>query len=83
MPQYLIVLEPGANNWSAYAPDLPGVVTTGKDADDTTERMREAIAAHLYELQQDGDEIPVPTSTPETHVSADLGNVLCMIEPAP
>ena len=31
MYRYLIVIEPGEHNYSAYVPDLPGCITTGED----------------------------------------------------
>ena len=30
MYRYLIVIEPGEHNYSAYVPDLPGCITTGR-----------------------------------------------------
>lgn len=79
---YLIVLEAGADNWSAYAPDVPGVVATGKTEADTERRMREALALHLYELSQDGDERPAAISTPGAYPDAGPGEVARMVEPA-
>ena len=44
MSSYLIVIESGeATNFSAYCPDLPGVVATGATADECADEMREAI----------------------------------------
>ena len=42
--KYLVVYERASGNWSAYVPDLPGCVATGKTLDETAETMREAIA---------------------------------------
>ena len=48
MSSYLIVIESGeATNYSAYCPDLPGVVATGATADECAEEMREAIWFHI------------------------------------
>lgn len=55
---YDICIERGKNNCSAYAPSLPGCVTTGKTVAETRARMREAIALHLEMMQKDGDDIP-------------------------
>lgn len=30
MKQYTVILEAGNRNWSAYVPDLPGCIATGK-----------------------------------------------------
>ena len=42
-------------------PDLPGCVTFGKDEEEAARMAREALALHLYGMEQDGDEIPQPS----------------------
>ncbi|VBB41124.1 conserved hypothetical protein [uncultured Spirochaetota bacterium] len=59
---YLIVIEETSTGFSAYAPDLPGCITTGKTIDEVRTRMREAIEFHIEGLQLEGSPIPVPTS---------------------
>ncbi|MCA9107497.1 MAG: type II toxin-antitoxin system HicB family antitoxin [Pirellulaceae bacterium] len=63
--KYLIVIEKTPNNLSAYSPDLPGCVATGKTRLEVEERMREAIRLHLDGLREDGLAIPEPTSIAE------------------
>ena len=58
---YLILIEPGPNNYSAWSPDLPGCAGVGSTIDQTVEDMREAIVLHLEGLAADGDPIPEPT----------------------
>lgn len=58
---WLILLERADRNWSAYAPDLPGCVATGRTRAETMARMREAIALHLDGLRTDG--LPIPRAT--------------------
>jgi predicted RNase H-like HicB family nuclease len=58
---YLVIYEPGDDNWSAYAPDLPGCVTTGANRDETEANMREAIAMHVELLREIGADVPAPT----------------------
>jgi len=53
---YLIVIESGKRNFSAYSPDVPGCVTTGKTVDETLKHMREALTFHL----EDEDSVPEP-----------------------
>lgn len=62
--QYAIVIEsaPGGNNYSAYVPDLPGCVTTGKTIDEVKRLMQEAIEFHIEGLREDGLPIPEPSS---------------------
>ena len=58
--RYGVVIEKGDRNCSAYVPDLPGCIATGKTVEETKERIREAIALHLKGLREDGDAIPEP-----------------------
>ena len=66
---YAVVIEKAGTNYSAYAPDLPGVITTGPTPEATERNMRDAIAFHLRELRAAGEPIPAPT-TRATYVSA-------------
>lgn len=62
MDKFLIVIEKAADNYSAYSPDLPGCVATGKTPQEARENMAEAIKMHLQGLKEDGLPIPVPTA---------------------
>ncbi len=60
MHRFLIVIEKAEKNYSAYSPDLPGCVATGKTREETEERMHGAIEMHIHGLIEDG--MPVPKS---------------------
>lgn len=60
--RYAIIIEPGATNYSAYIPDLPGCVATGRTEAEVKQRLQEAMDLHLAGLQEDGVEIPAPSS---------------------
>ena len=60
--KYLIIIESGGRNCSAYAPDLPGCIATGKTIAETKRNMSEAIKAHLQFMRESGDPIPEPTT---------------------
>jgi len=62
---YLVVIERGEHNFSAYVPDLPGCIVTGATREQTVERMREAIALHTEGLRADGDPVPEPVTSAE------------------
>lgn len=64
MHRFLIVIERAGKNYSAYSPDLPGCVATGKTKKEAEERMHEAVVLHIRGLIEDGH--PVPKS----HASA-------------
>jgi predicted RNase H-like HicB family nuclease len=59
--RYLILIEGGPpSNYSAWSPDLPGCVATGKTLEEVEAEMRAAIAFHLEGLVKDGVPIPDP-----------------------
>ena len=60
--RYVMIIEPGARNYSAYLPDLPGCVATGQTIDEVRERMRVATELHLEGMREDGLPIPKPTT---------------------
>jgi predicted RNase H-like HicB family nuclease len=60
-----IVTERSENNYSAYAPDLPGCVATGQTVAEIEAEMESAIEFHLEGLRADGLAIPEPTSIVE------------------
>lgn len=63
--KYAVVIEKAASNYSAYVPDLPGCVATGKTVTEVERLIREAIEIHLEGLRADGQPIPQPTSSVE------------------
>jgi len=65
MKRFLIVIENANGNYSAYSPDLPGCVATGKTVEQTETNMYEAVRLHLAGLREDGVDIPEPKSIAE------------------
>ena len=63
---YTVIVEKSENNYGAWAPDLPGCVTTGPTFEETLKNMREAIEFHLEGMREDGEPIPEPTSIAAT-----------------
>ena len=60
--RYAVIFEGDtATGYSAYAPDLPGCIATGKTLDETRERMRGALEFHIRGLREDGNPVPEPT----------------------
>lgn len=60
--RYAFVIEKAEGNYSAYVPDLPGCVATGKTVEETEQQIREAVEFHLEGMREDGLPIPEPTS---------------------
>lgn len=63
--RFAIVVEKAGNNYSAYAPDLPGCVATGQTIEETEREIREAIEFHIEGLIEDGLPVPQPESIVE------------------
>lgn len=72
--KYAIVIEKAATNYSAFVPDLPGCITTGRTVEEVKRNMREAIELHLDGMRRDGEAIPVPSSTVD-YVEAEVAVV--------
>ena len=60
-----MLYEKSATGWSAYVPDLPGVVTTGRTKERAKDLIREAIEFHLEGLREDKLPIPEPAALAE------------------
>ena len=63
--RYAIVVEKAGKNYSAYVPDLPGCIATGRTPEETEQLIREAVELHLSGLREDGLPIPQPSSRVE------------------
>ena len=63
--KYAVVYERTPNNYSAYSPDLPGCISTGKTWEEIQENMREALTFHIESLMAYGDPVPQPQMSTE------------------
>jgi predicted RNase H-like HicB family nuclease len=58
---YVIVVEgDDGSGYSAYSPDLPGVVAAASTRDETEHLMREAVVDHVSVLAELGLPVPEP-----------------------
>jgi len=65
MQKYLVVIEKGENNYSAFSPDVLGCIVTGKTIEKTIKNMKDAIEFHL-----EGEE-EIPKAIPlKKHIEA-------------
>jgi predicted RNase H-like HicB family nuclease len=72
MSGYVVVFEGDEpSGYSAYSPDLPGVVAAGDTRAETETLMREAMAAHIAVLREMGEPVPAPV----THADATILSV--------
>ena len=63
MKEYLVIYERAGENYSAYAPDLPGCVAAGDTLEETERLMREAIELYIVSLRETRQPVPEPTTT--------------------
>ena len=61
---YLAILEPEKEGgYSISFPDLPGCFSQGNNLEEAKWMAEEAASLHIYGMEEDGDEIPVPSTT--------------------
>lgn len=56
--QYLVLIEKGENGYGAYAPDVPGVGTSGDTIEEVLANIREALEMYMEAAAEDGIQAP-------------------------
>ncbi len=57
MRTFVIVIEQAGENFSAYAPEVPGCVATGSTEREAEANMRSALELHLKGMEEDGVQV--------------------------
>ena len=70
MRKYLVVSEKTKTGYAAYAPDLPGVIATGKTKLIVEKNIFDAIQFHLEGLKEEHFRIPKAQAESEMFVFA-------------
>lgn len=65
--KYLVLVEGGPQNYSAYSPDVPGCASAGDTVEEALANFREALEMHIEGIIEDND--PMPAAN---HVAADF-----------
>ena len=73
--KYAVVYERTPNNYCAYAPDLPGCVSTGETWDDIREMIQEAITFHLEDLMERGESALLPQMSLDEARAYHIGSI--------
>jgi predicted RNase H-like HicB family nuclease len=69
MRGYVVVIEgDDESGFSAYSPDVPGVIAAADDRREVEELMREALAEHLALLREAGQAVPEPAQVSDVTV---------------
>lgn len=58
--KYLVVIEKGERNYSAYSPDVLGCAATGKTVEETLANIKDALEFHLEGMLENGENPPKP-----------------------
>ena len=61
--KYVVVIERGKSNFSAYVPDLPGCVAAADTVEELERLIQEAIEFHIAGLREEGADVPPSSST--------------------
>lgn len=61
-------------------PDLPGCATSGENEKEAMDMAKEALSLHLFGMEQDGDEIPEPSSFKSVRQELDENECMVFIE---
>ncbi len=59
------IFEYCEESYTVTFPDLPGCITEGKDVDEALKMAKEAMELHIYNMEDDKENIPAP-SKPES-----------------
>ncbi len=65
MNDYLVIYDNSGPNWSAYVPDLPGCITTGRTVEECKKNIQEAVTLFIETSRQVGKPVPPPTTQGE------------------
>ena len=60
MSAYAVIIEGRGSAFSAYVPDLPGCVASGRSVEEVETRIGEAIRLHIESLRSHGEPVPEP-----------------------
>ena len=74
--EYVVIFEKGENNYSAYAPDLPGCGVVGETLEEVRTLIAEAIEFHIEGLQEAGEAVPQPSLTLPVQVQPGMSSEL-------
>ncbi len=62
MSRSLIITASTGTGFSAYSPDLPGCVATGRTRPEVEQEVHDAIEFHIEGLRLAGEPVPAPRS---------------------
>ena len=85
MAQYIFpaIFDPNENGgFTITFPDLPGCITEGDNLGEALQMAAEAMALHLYGMERDDEDIPLPSAVADIEIPEDTtsGAFVTMIQ---
>lgn len=74
------VFEQENDTIGVYIPDLPGCVSEGQNEEEAVLMAKEALSLHLYGMEEDGEEIPQPSTIRSIQGGLDDNEYVVVIE---
>ncbi len=75
---YPAIFDYADDGISIFFPDLPGCLPCARTTEEAIRNAKEAMALHLYGMEQDGD--PIPEPTPLDGLELESGQMPILIE---
>jgi len=75
---YPAIFDYAEDGISVEFPDLPGCYTCGDSDEEALRRAKEALALHLYGLEEEGH--PIPESSPANKIKTESNQVIVLVE---
>ena len=63
--KYVVIVEEGESSFGAHVPELPGCVAVAETKAEVLKLIQEAIQFHIEGLREDGEPVPLPSSSVE------------------
>ncbi len=77
------VFQKSPEGISIYFPDLPGCLPCADTFENAFKNAREALQLHIFGMEEDGEEIPAPTSPEKIKIVKDEMIALIEVEMSP
>ena len=78
--EYVVIFEKGENSYGASVPDIPGCVAVGETMEEVRELIAEAIEFHIEGLREDGDIVPLPSSSLPVQNAPGMSSALIAVQ---
>ena len=78
--EYVVIFEKGNNSYGASVPDLPGCIAVGETMEEVRELIAEAIEFHIEGIREDGDIIPLPSSSLVVQSDPNVSSALITVQ---